>query len=141
MSPKDSDSEYLRVRSFIPVESETMKKTFPLTAAGKADARVVEAIKRDVRKYVNRERKKPLPEGFELWEFACKVGVDQQTAESKTLREVGVAIDAVASAGAGAGTVYIEILAVPSHRLAPLTTTQPAAASTVDPATASSTET
>lgn len=98
-----------------------MKKIFPLTAAGKADARVIEAIKHDVRKYVNRERRKPLPEGFDIWEFSCKAGLDQATAESKPLRDVGPAIDAVASGGASA--VYLEILAVPSHRSVPASTT------------------
>ena len=105
-----------------------MKKTFPLKAAGKADARVIEAIKNDVRKYVNRERKKPLPAGFEIWDFACKVGGDQQSAESKSLREVGGAIDTVASAGAGA--VYLEVLAVPSHRVVPAAIAQSASAPT-----------
>ncbi len=115
-----------------------MKKIFPLTAAGKADARVVDGIKHDVRKYVNRERKKPLPEGFDIWEFSCKVGVDQATAENKTLRDVGPAIDAVASGGASA--VYLEILAVPSHRIVPATTLQAAPSAPPDMTAASSTD-
>ena len=91
-----------------------MKKLFPLTAPGKADARVVESIKHEVRKYVKRERRKPLPAEFELWDFACKVGTAPASAESKSLRDVGTAIDAVAAAGTEA--VYVEITAIPSRR-------------------------
>ena len=58
-----------------------MKKTFSLHAPGLADARVVEAIKHEVRRYVKRERSKRLPEGFEVWEFSCKVGSDPSSAE------------------------------------------------------------
>lgn len=91
-----------------------MKKTFPLHAPGKADARVIEAIKSDVRKYVNRERRKPLPEGFEVWEFNCRVGLDAATAEPKVLKEIGGAIDSVAQTGADG--VYVEVLAQASRR-------------------------
>ncbi|HTO04220.1 MAG TPA: DUF6172 family protein [Opitutus sp.] len=94
-----------------------MKKVFPLTAPGKADARVVESIKHEVRKYVKRERRKAVPPEFEQWDFACKVGAAQATAESKRLGDVGTAIDAVAATGAGA--VYLEITAIPSLRTPP----------------------
>jgi hypothetical protein len=87
-----------------------MKKTFPLTQPGKTDARVLDAIKHDVRKYVKRERRKPLPEGFDLWAFNCQVGPDAATVEAKPLKEISAAIDRVAQAGAT--HVYIEILAV-----------------------------
>jgi hypothetical protein len=91
-----------------------MKKTFPLKAPGKDDARVLDAIKHDVRKYVKRERRKTLPEGFHLWNFDCKIGPDPATAQPQPLKEIGPAIDAVAQTGATG--VYIEILAAPGHR-------------------------
>jgi hypothetical protein len=93
-----------------------MKKTFALTSPGHADARVVESVKHEVRKYVKRERKKSLPADFDLWDFSCKVGVDQASAEIKDLRDVGAAIDAVVSAGGNA--VYVEVVSVPSRRSA-----------------------
>ena len=92
-----------------------MKKTFTLQAPGKADARVVESIKHDVRKYVKRERRKTLPEGFDLWEFTCKVGPTAAATESQQLNEVGAAIDRVVIAGGS--SVYLEITAVPAHRI------------------------
>ena len=94
-----------------------MKKQFSLHAPGKADARVLDSIKHDVRKYVKRERAKPLPEGFAQWEFACKVGTDTATAEPVALKEIGRAIDVVAATGVS--DVHVEIIAVPAQRAAP----------------------
>ncbi|MCX6951069.1 MAG: DUF6172 family protein [Verrucomicrobia bacterium] len=91
-----------------------MKKTFPLHEPGKADARVIDGIKYDVRKYVKRERRKTLPEGFSQWDFNCRVGANAATAEARTIDDVAGAIDAVAATGALA--VYIEILAAAGHR-------------------------
>lgn len=91
-----------------------MKKTFPLQAPGLVAARVVEAIKHDVRKYVKRERGKKLPEGFEVWDFNCKVGPSAVAAEAKPLNDVAPAIDDVAKQGSPG--VYVEIIAVPGHR-------------------------
>lgn len=92
-----------------------MKKTFQLHAPGKDDPRVVESIKNDVRKYVKRERRKPLTTGVDFWDFDCRVGPDLATAASKHLAEVAPAIDAVVKIE-GATTVYVEILAKPGHR-------------------------
>jgi hypothetical protein len=92
-----------------------MKKSFPLHLPGKADARVLDAIKHDVRKYVKRERRKPLPDGFDVWRFECKVGSSPETAEPRTLQEISNAIDAVAKSD-GASSVYVEVNAVPGNR-------------------------
>lgn len=91
-----------------------MKKTFPLQAPGKDDARVRDKIRHVVNKYVRRSQRKVPPEGFGIWEFMCKVGVSAENAEDKTIKEVGAAIDQVALTGATA--VYVEILAVPAQR-------------------------
>ncbi|MEO6004118.1 MAG: DUF6172 family protein [Opitutus sp.] len=92
-----------------------MKKTFSLLESHKASARVLDAVKHEVRKYVKRERRKSLPVGFDEWEFACKVGAASDSAEDKALRDVGSAIDAIAATGAT--SVYIEVLAQPAHRV------------------------
>jgi hypothetical protein len=91
-----------------------MKKTFPLQAPGKDDARVRDKIRHEVNKYVRRERLKKLPEGFDLWNLHCKVGGSAQAAEAQPLKEVGAAIDAVAQTGAA--EVYVEVVAVAGHR-------------------------
>lgn len=92
-----------------------MKKTFPFHVPGKDDPRVLEAIKHDVRKYVKRERRKTVPEGFDLWQFDCRVGADQAEAVSTQLGSVSTEIDALAKTGAAG--VYVEILASPGHRV------------------------
>ena len=93
-----------------------MKKSFPLTSPKHAPARVVEQIKSDVRKYVKRERKKPLPEGVDFWDFSCQVGQGEAAPETKHLEEIVPAIDQAAAVGSS--SVYIEILARPGHRQA-----------------------
>lgn len=102
-----------------------MKKTFPLSAPGKAAARVVDAIKHDVRKYVKRERGKTLPEGFDQWAFDCRVGASAASAEACELTAVGGAIDAVVAADAPG--VYVEIVATAAHRAPRASAVPPAA--------------
>src|SRR5688500_2981002 len=84
-----------------------MKKTFPLHAPRKADARVLDAIKHEVRKYVKRERKKPLPEMGAEWKFECRVGPDASNAEAAALKDISAAIDEVAATGID--SIFIEI--------------------------------
>ena len=91
-----------------------MKKTFPLESPGHAPARVIESIKNDLRKYLKRERRKPLPEGIDFWDFDCRIGPDSGEAATTHVKEIGTAIESVAAAGAKA--VYVEILANPGHR-------------------------
>lgn len=92
-----------------------MKKTFQLKEPAKADARVLEAIKQDVRKYVKRERRKALPTGVDFWDFDCQLGVDQAPPKALHLAELTPAIEAAAQTK-GIGSVYVEILAKPGHR-------------------------
>lgn len=86
-----------------------MKKVFPLNDPRKNSARVLDAVKHDVRKYVKRERGKTLPEGFNEWAFDCRVGASAVDAQVVDLPVISTAIDKVAQAGAPG--VYIEILA------------------------------
>lgn len=91
-----------------------MKKTFPLKEPGKVDARVIEAVKSEVRKYLKRERRKQLPEGFDQWDFACKIGPDQAVAETKSVKDIFLAIDEVAKTDSP--QVYVELLAAAGKR-------------------------
>ena len=91
-----------------------MKKTFPLQSPGKEPARVLERLKNEVRKYVQREQRKKLPEGFDRWEFACKVGAEAASAAVLPLSAVVGEVEALAQGGAAA--VYVEIIAVPGNR-------------------------
>jgi hypothetical protein len=91
-----------------------MKKTFPLTAPGKDDARVRDKIRHELNKYLRRERQKKLPEGFTRWAFDSRIGRDEASAEVRPLNEIGGSIDRLAEAGAT--EVYVEILARPDPR-------------------------
>ena len=92
-----------------------MKKTFLLQAEGKNPDRILEAEKHEVRKYARREGRKTVPEGFDYWDFDCKVGVSPEAAEVATFAQVVPLIDAAAKAGAAA--CYVEVLAKPVLRL------------------------
>ena len=91
-----------------------MRKSFPLQHPAKADARVRDAIRHEVRKYVVRERRKPLPADADLRIFNCRVGADESSAVPQELPAVASAIDAVAATGAK--SVFIEILSQAARR-------------------------
>ena len=86
-----------------------MKKTFQLQVEGKHPERLLEAIKHDIRKYLKRERRRDLPEGADFWDFDCKFGLTQETAEVVHLANVITCIDNAAKEQAT--QFYVEILA------------------------------
>ena len=65
-----------------------MKKTFKLTHPKTAVPRLVEAIKFEVKKYIKRERRKPLPEGVDFWDFDCRFGADEATSKTIHVAEI-----------------------------------------------------
>ena len=58
-----------------------MKKTFPLQIEGKHPDRVLDRVKHEVRKYIKRERARPLPEGVDFWDFDCQFGLSEDSAQ------------------------------------------------------------
>ena len=85
-----------------------MRKTYPLQAEGRHPDRVLDAVKHDVRKYLKRERRRPLPEGVDFWDFDCKVGT---TAESVVVVKDSAVVESLDTlAKEGAASVYFEIL-------------------------------
>ncbi len=91
-----------------------MKKTFPFENPPHKPPRVVEAIKADIRKYLKRERRKPLPEGVDFWDFDCRTGSDANGATATHVSALIAAVDAASQEGWPA--IYIEILARPGYR-------------------------
>ena len=85
-----------------------MRKTFKLQVEGKHPDRVLDAIKHEVRKYVKRQRRVPLPAGVDFWDFDCKVGLTAETAEVVKVSAVIESLGALAKEGAA--SVYVEIL-------------------------------
>jgi hypothetical protein len=91
-----------------------LKKTYVLNTAGKQPARLLDASKHDIRKYIKRERAKPLPEGVDFLDFDCKVGATDKAALPAHLAELMGAVDALVKDGAE--QFYVEITSKPGHR-------------------------
>lgn len=86
-----------------------MKKTFKLQVANKHPDRQVEAIKNEIRKYIKREKKKPLSDGFDHWNFNCKFGKNDETPAVIGFPDITKCIDEAASENCE--TFYMEIIA------------------------------
>ncbi len=91
-----------------------MKKTFKLNIEGKNRDRVVEATKHEIRKYVKRQRRVPLPAGVDFWDFDCQFGASQADAVVVHFATITGLIDGVVNAGGEA--FYLELLAKEGHR-------------------------
>ena len=93
----------------VVVSHASMKQTFRLTSPGKDDARVRDKIRHEINKYVKRERRKVVPEGYFRWDMDCRAGDDESTAVEGPLKELSQKIDDIAAEGAE--KVFVEILA------------------------------
>lgn len=89
-----------------------MRKTYPLRPAGKHPDRVLDAIKHDIRRYIKRERRRDLPEGAQFWDFDCRFGADQDSAQPVAMADLMPSLDALVSSGAA--QCYVELLAKPA---------------------------
>lgn len=93
-----------------------MKKTFTISHPKIKTARLFEAVKHDIKKYVRRERNKTLPEGADYWDFDCKYGITEDVAQEIHLSQLNKAIDKAEKAELT--SFYIEILAKGAVRIA-----------------------
>jgi hypothetical protein len=91
-----------------------MKKTFKITHPETKVARLTEAVKGDIRKYLKRESKKNLPEGVDFWDFECKFGPTSEELKVIHVAEINKFIDAAEEQQLE--SFYVEILAKPGHR-------------------------
>ena len=85
-----------------------MKKTFQLKVENKNKDRLVEAIKNEVRKYIKRERRKPLPKDADFWNFDCKFGKDDETPQTISFVDVTKSIDEAAAKDCN--SFYLELI-------------------------------
>lgn len=86
-----------------------MKKTIALTHPKLQPARLVDSIKHDIKKYLNRERRKSLPAGMDYWTFDCRFGASEAAAEAIFTSEINKHIDAAVAQELP--EFYVEILA------------------------------
>ncbi|MDP4534725.1 DUF6172 family protein [Alkalimonas collagenimarina] len=86
-----------------------MKKTFALTHPKLKPARWVDAIKHEIKKYLNRERRKALPDGMGYWTFDCRFGASKDVAEKVFPSDINKQIDAAVAQELP--EFYVEIIA------------------------------
>jgi hypothetical protein len=91
-----------------------MKKTFVLSHPKIKLPRLVDAIKHEVKKYIKRERNKSIPDGADFWDFDCRFGTDQDSAEVIHLGDINRRIDDVEKNELA--SFYLEILAKPGFK-------------------------
>ena len=96
----------------------SLKKTYSLEVEGKNRDRLLDASKHDIRKYVKRERAKPLPDGVDFWDFDCKLGAGPADATHVHFAALMSAIDALLAAGRT--QFYVEVVTKFGHRAAKL---------------------
>ncbi len=86
-----------------------MKKTFKLDHPKIKAPRIVDSIKHDIKKYLKKERKNPLPSGAVYWGFDCKFGQSEETAVDVHLSSLTKNIDNLVANNIM--TIYVEITA------------------------------
>jgi len=91
-----------------------MKKTFKLTHPKTKYARLVDAVRSEIKRYIKRERKKTFPDGFDTWDFDCKFGATMD--EAKALDVTGIAQAINEAETKHLESFYVEILAKAGHR-------------------------
>jgi hypothetical protein len=91
-----------------------MKKTFELTHPKIKPARLADAAKHEVKKYLKRERNKKPAEGADLWDFNCKFGNTEQEAIDIHVSQISKSIEEAEQKQWS--SFYLEILATPGIR-------------------------
>jgi hypothetical protein len=96
-----------------------MKKIFILSHPKKTYPRLIEAAKSDIRKYIRRERNRDLPTGMDFWDFNCRFGADEATAETVHLTAIDSLISQIEAESKE--SFYVEIVAEAKRRFRPET--------------------
>jgi len=91
-----------------------MKKTFKLKVENKNTDRLLEKIKYEIRKYIKREKNKPLPEEVDFWKFECKFGKNDE--EPQVIEFVDITKNIDEAAASGCDSFYMEILSTKGIR-------------------------
>ena len=86
-----------------------MKKTFKVSHEKKTAPRLFEAFKHEVKKYIKRERKRALPEGFDFWDFDCRYGADEASSEVIHVSAINKSISRAEAEGLDAHALSVSI--------------------------------
>jgi len=91
-----------------------LKKVFKINVENKKPDRQIDSIKNEIRKYIKREKKKPLPEDKNFCSFNCKFGQTQEVSKTIDFTDITKSID---EARANEwDSFYMEILREPIFR-------------------------
>ncbi len=93
-----------------------MRKTYLLKIEGKNRDRLLDAAKHDIRKYVKRERSRPLAEGVDFHDFDCHFGPSEAEAASVHFATLIALVDAAAKEGQD--QFYVQVVTKPGYRYA-----------------------
>lgn len=91
-----------------------MNKTYKLIEEKRTKDRVVEAIKHEIRKYIKREKNKPLKDGVDFWKMECKISKDSDELVFVEFNDLVKTIDTIVLNEAT--TLNIEILSTEGKR-------------------------
>ncbi len=86
-----------------------MKKTYKLEHPKIKVARLVDAIKHDIKKHLKKERSNKLPTGTKYWSFDCKLGQTEEAAAVVSQLSLMSSIDEMVERKAS--TLYVEMTA------------------------------
>jgi len=85
-----------------------MNKSYNLIEKKRDKDRVVESIKHEIRKYIKREKNKPLPDDVDFWKLECKISKNSDKLASIEFQNLIKTIDILVSEEAE--SLNIEIL-------------------------------
>ncbi len=91
-----------------------MKKIFRLKEGNKNPARQLDAIKHEIRKYIKREKRKPLPVGVDFWDLKCKFG--QNDEEPKFIEFIDITKHIDDASAKDCDSIYMEIIATKGYK-------------------------
>ena len=93
-----------------------MRKTYSLNVEGKNRDRLLDAAKHDIRRYVKRERARPLPAGVDFWDFHCRFGSSESTSQAVHFATLMASVDKLVAEGGE--QFYVEVVTQHGHRTA-----------------------
>ncbi|MDX9795844.1 MAG: DUF6172 family protein [Arcobacteraceae bacterium] len=91
-----------------------MKKTFKFNVENKTPARQLDSIKYEIRKYIKREKRKPLPEGVDFWKFECQFAKGNEEPRAIEFLDITKCIDEAFNENSE--TFYMEIIATKGYK-------------------------
>lgn len=91
-----------------------MKKIFNLKDGNKNSQRQLDAIKHEIRKYIKREKRKPLPDGVDFWDLKCKFAMNDKEPQAIEFVDITKHIDEASRLDCD--SFYMEIISTEGYK-------------------------